>query len=326
MRMRMLSILERIQQGLFLPLLSTPTHNGGWLAPAQLLERQQQWLQAGVTPDSYDLTLALLRIPISEREALAAQPQLHSELRNALRYIVGADSTIEQMDTALFQVALYAREPVRTSTTLNLGPGSIFDQIYEDETNRWRAIALPALRESVFAVGIRWAAKLVQDGVQSHDEGVRTYFEFLTESGAPLERKALILIAIGLIIVDRQCQRFARDAMTIAIDEGRLDTQALGREISAFLYSENSKPERLAKSLKEVARKGKLYTDAVRQVIEYALPGDPTLAPAGLIAVLELLNQLLSGNKMQNEETQKFLQSMPPGGKAGKVITELLRR
>ncbi len=255
MRLRMLSILERIQQGQYLPLLSAPTHHGGWLEPSQLIERQSQWHQAGVKPDSYDLTLALLRIPASEREALALAPELHNELRNALRYIVGADSTIEQMDTALFQVALYAREPVKTSTTLNLGPGSIFDQIYEDETNRWRAIALPALRESVFAVGIRWAAKLVHEGVQSHDAGVRTYFQFLTEPGAPLERKALILITIGLIIGDRECERFARDAMTIAIDEGRLDTQRLGCEISAFLYSENSKPERLAKSLKRLLAK-----------------------------------------------------------------------
>ncbi len=63
-------------------------------------------------------------------------------------------------------------------------------------------------------------------------------------------------------------------------------------------------------------------------MIEYALPGDATMAPPGLASVLELLDQLLSGRggALQNKETEIFLQSMPPGGKTGKLIKNLLRR
>lgn len=58
----MLQALAFIEKGIFLPMLSTPTHLPCWIEPVTFIDRLMQYQQVGQTPDPADLQLALARI------------------------------------------------------------------------------------------------------------------------------------------------------------------------------------------------------------------------------------------------------------------------
>src|SRR5690606_21590493 len=57
----------RVRRGVALPLLATPTHRGGHLAPAAFERRLRAWREAGETIEPHDALLALSRLPPDER-------------------------------------------------------------------------------------------------------------------------------------------------------------------------------------------------------------------------------------------------------------------
>jgi hypothetical protein len=328
MQGRLNHILVRVRSGLSVPLLSAPTHQGGWLDPAVFMERQRAWRKADAAPDEYDMAIALLRLPPNSYGELAAQPQLAPILTSALKYLSGEGSIDENTENIVWQAVKDAKPPVNPSEARVLSNDGLLCGAHDRISVRWRAIVAPSLRACEFTVAIRTAALLVSHPMQSHEHQVRDQFELLTESGAPFDRKALLLLNIGLIISDAESESFARDALILAIEEGRLDPSKLGHEISLFLYSERSRPKRLCKSLAEVARVSELHSVAVRQIIEHSLPGDASMAPPGLSSLLELLYELLiaSGGQLETDEARKQLELLNKGGKTGALIKQLLAR
>ena len=322
MALRMFHILERLKCKTFLPLLSTATNLGGWIDPARFLEREKAWLEAKSIPDQYDLILALLRIPSSGLEALDISPLLKKqEVRNSLKYLTGVDAALIKKGSSLGMLACYFREP----PGFEFIKGTIFEECSDIALLRWIAIACPTLRESFFAAGIRRAAPLL-DYLSSDYRIIKVYFELLTNSGAPLEKKALTLLSIGLISPDPECCGLARDAVIIAIDERRLDLPKIACEISAYLHSQRSKPKRLAKSLHEIARVSELHAAAVVRIIELSLRGDPAQTSKELSSILELLHELLASQAavLDDADARSYLQSIRRGGKTAQLAKQLL--
>ncbi len=66
---RLQAIEERLREFISLPLLATPTHGGGWIEPAVLIDRIQRWQAANRPLDEADLVLALLRLAPERRGA-----------------------------------------------------------------------------------------------------------------------------------------------------------------------------------------------------------------------------------------------------------------
>jgi hypothetical protein len=72
------------------PLLSAPTHAGGWIAPHALVERWLIRQEAGAEMDSHDQVLALLRLaPEGRDEARGAAKAIKGEGGAALRFALG---------------------------------------------------------------------------------------------------------------------------------------------------------------------------------------------------------------------------------------------
>jgi|GEM_PF-2545561 len=112
------SIIKRIRTRRPFILLSTPTHQGGWVDPTVLVDR---WLQFRNTeekdPIETDAILALLRLPHDSREEaldkLRNEPaRKPTEFELALRYALGDDQVKIGKDIRLWAAAARARAPM----------------------------------------------------------------------------------------------------------------------------------------------------------------------------------------------------------------------
>jgi Family of unknown function (DUF6493) len=110
---RVRSISRRAAARQAAPLLSTPTHAGGWINPRVLVERIRQRYGAPFADDEFDIELALLRLAPEHRDsALQAAGGLSGKFGAALRYALGSsDDEPIGSDASLWATAARARAP-----------------------------------------------------------------------------------------------------------------------------------------------------------------------------------------------------------------------
>lgn len=108
---RLVVLATPIPGGHALPLLSAPTHLGGWIAPAALVDRWLTWQKAGLEPDEHEQVLALLRLAPEERAAgLGAAAAIRGEAGAALRFALGQEVELGR-NAALWLAACRNRQP-----------------------------------------------------------------------------------------------------------------------------------------------------------------------------------------------------------------------
>jgi hypothetical protein len=87
---RLGAIAAQVARGRALPLLSAPTHRGGWITGTALVARWLEWQRAKVAPDRHEQVLALLRLaPERRAEALPAARELEGEAGRVMRHALG---------------------------------------------------------------------------------------------------------------------------------------------------------------------------------------------------------------------------------------------
>lgn len=93
------------------PLLSAPTHAGGWIEPRVLVERWLAWQRSGVEMASHEQVLALLRMaPEGRDEARAAAKAAEGDAGEALQFALG--ETIKTgRNPSLWLAAWRSRQP-----------------------------------------------------------------------------------------------------------------------------------------------------------------------------------------------------------------------
>lgn len=105
-----LAVAKRIATRNAFQLLSTPTHQGGWIDPRDLAKRVNAW--NGTDPDMHDVILAMLRLaPENRDDALKSLSKNPSEWHNAIRHALGADKVVIGKAGALWAAAARARSP-----------------------------------------------------------------------------------------------------------------------------------------------------------------------------------------------------------------------
>ncbi len=70
---RIRAVRARILKGTYLPLLATPTHEGGWLMASALVDRLCALTEQDATPGTLDLVQSLLRLAPDGRESAASK-------------------------------------------------------------------------------------------------------------------------------------------------------------------------------------------------------------------------------------------------------------
>ena len=106
---RLKLLAQRVSRGRAIPLLSTPTHLGGFIDPRVLVQRA---LAGTDLTDAFDQILALHRLaPEHRAEALADAGPVAGEFGAALRHALGGDEAIGPT-AALWFAAARARSPL----------------------------------------------------------------------------------------------------------------------------------------------------------------------------------------------------------------------
>lgn len=109
---RLAGISRLIHRGVTLPLLSTPTHRGGWIAPGEFVSRLEAWQRAGELCDPDDFCLALLRLASENRgPALNRLQDLIGEVADAARHALGEEDTVIGPTAPFWIAAARARTP-----------------------------------------------------------------------------------------------------------------------------------------------------------------------------------------------------------------------
>jgi hypothetical protein len=325
MRKRMLEILKRVRNGKFLPLLSSPVYTGCWIDATTLAERHRLWSVAGVEPDEIDQMVALFRLPVTERTSEQVFGERGTKLKEGLEKWEKVVQEQSLADQRYIDVVSKTSERYELERAVDIGDGALFNKMSDYTTIRWAIGMVPVMREAVFSLGVNWGVPLI-DYFCASDRDVIAYFEMLTDSGAPLARKAYVLMLVGFLMSEPGISGYARDAAILAIDERRLDPIQFANRVAQFLHSGRDMPKRLAKSLREVSRVSGMHADAVVQVICNSLKGDSKDLHKEASVVLELLLELLveSGAKLDHDGARQYLQSVNTGGKTAKIIKSLL--
>ena len=137
---------------------------------------------------------------------------------------------------------------------------------------------------------------------------------------------ALLLLVLGLGTNLPDERGLAAQALTAAIEDGRIDDVKLGEVMGRLLLTGLVQRKHWASALGQVARVSPLHAQVVRAAIERSLRGDPSHAPQDLYALLELLRELVfeAGDGIHSETARAFLQQLKRTTRAGKAAQVLL--
>ncbi len=189
---------------------------------------------------------------------------------------------------------------------------------------RWAGSVWPQCWEPWFACG----AFLIGCNLDWWEAswGNRAYLEPLLEPDVPLRHMGLTLLTLGLAAKEPGESGLATDALIAAIDDGRLDGLQLGARMSALLALCRIKPPRWAKTLAEAARVSPLHAAVVTRALERMLANLPDPVPKDLLALLELLTELLiaGGKGLALPEARASLGALQASGKTAKLAREIV--
>lgn len=133
--LRWLELAQRCAERRALPLLSAPTHRGGWIDPTILAERALTRARAGQDLERFDQIQSLLRLsPDGRAAAKKRAAKVPGEFGAAFRYALGGDEPLGN-DEALWIAACRARDPFGSDAAVgkrfpDLGPNAAEASVY----------------------------------------------------------------------------------------------------------------------------------------------------------------------------------------------------
>lgn len=236
-----------------------------------------------------------------------------------------------------FRVTLGVDPPVPDDACPEI-PTVLFYEDHEADANalRWLATVWPGGREAWLAKGA-WMIGANLDWWEAEWEN-RVYLEALLDPDTDLGGMGGILLGLGLATKEPGESSLATDALIAGIQDGRVTGASLADVLSYLLTlgvdpaPDTTRPggvinaSRWAKTLAGAARVSPLHAAVVHRALQRTLGSAPSLRPADLAALLELLRELSVslGAAIDDPATRQYLAGIKAGGKSGKLAQALL--
>jgi hypothetical protein len=339
---RFRSLSQRCVTRTAAPLLSAPTHRGGWIDPIVLVDRVAN---TGVVDDD-DLAQALMRLaPDRAAAARDGLSETRDEVSAIIRAALGED--IEIPASNAFPAAWDAIRVLRSPTAPKREPfegHSIWAEPSPQkspitllteasprdsspdapDTRRWLSLAWPANREPYYEWLIAIKRTPSDSRMDRYEEPIGSVLETMLDPDEPLGPNAIELLAraLGSLPADRL---YAADVVIEAITTRRLDCDLLGTSIARILTEEGAAPTRWAEALGHVAPTGPLHSHELQQLLETTIGNLDTHDPR-MTKMVDLLRVVAqdSDARITNARTREWLQAEKTTSKLGKSARQLL--
>lgn len=351
---RLIALARSAALGHGRPLLSAPTHRGGWIDPRSLAVR----LAGSPVVEDDDLAQALLRLPPTDHaRALSLLPATGSEALQALRAAlgdrgVGAPEAMQlpatwdavsviRGDRVIMEAPLDGPRPWAPGTpspthvvTRRLSPVRVLTRAAPETTfpgdlnfRRWLSFACPRDLGPYFGYALaQW--RLAERHPYWMSRGEREAI------GPPLAAMLavdtalgplgyeLLAIALGATTRDRL---LATDVVIETITDRRLDTDQLGASIARELQSVDAVARRWGESLRDVAHVSPLHAHELQRLLETVLENlNDTHAPEARMVELLRLVAIDGDARVASPQARVRLEAVPRGSRAGRAAKEAL--
>ena len=243
--------------------------------------------------------------------------------------LVVRDSTSFYGGFALeIEPALGESTSVELPTVLILRTMSLFSWSGRSEPAmlRWMATIQPGDRETWSVTGSLPIARNID--WWSAEWANRAYLEPFVDAVTTIGPHARTLIGIALGAKEAGERGLAGDVASLALADGRLVAATLAEGLSGAAALACDRPNRWALSLADVAAASEDHASAVAEAIGRALPALADRAPARLVPLLRLLDELLAGTGDRVFETARpsLERLAAAGGQAARLARSIQAR
>ncbi|MDA0183057.1 DUF6493 family protein [Solirubrobacter phytolaccae] len=311
--LRLYEASQRVVRGEARPLLSLPTHAGGWIEPRVLLDRMHE------DPDPIDLAQALLRLAPEGRDHALRRVRRHTKRGPAAE----AARAAREPDRFAVEVVYDDAEPLNQRVKVLIdGPRVKHDgplaEYVDTQRRRWSGAPVwsvwPERRDIACACALPELLQNLESG-SGRDTDVGVLLEALLDQPLPPLALRLLVQALGSAY-DRE-HIAAVDVLIAGIQDGRVDATALPPDDLARI-----KPNRLAARLQTVADGGPLQRAVVRDFLDAHVAAVPE-RPA---ALLVLFDELSAQTGVGPQRSRAYLETLSGTSKAAKAAKALLAR
>ena len=313
---RALEVAERARRGVPRQLLSFPTHEGGWIDPERLEERERGGGRVFNRPDPADRFTARLRR--LSGPAIELTPQ--QTVGRAFMFGKAPDRVGVRIDCVppnLKQV-----EAVVSGALRMLGRDE--SEWYLEDTlwptgdalgARWLCTLLPGNPEVQFARALTAIVDFIDRNPYRHSEAA---LELVFDPNVPVRDPGWTAVAAALLAKSPDLQRIGTDIVLVTISDGRFDPVRLGAGIAWLLRAGFGTITRIEAPLRDAARISPLHEGQVLRALEALLGAAPEgqrslHAPIGL--ALDLATA--SGTGLQDDGARDAIARI--GDKASKT-------
>jgi hypothetical protein len=268
---RVVEVAGRARKRSAAPLVSVPTHRGGWIDPEALATRSQP--KSGVFrrgPGSFDLLVARLRA--LSATPIALMPQLTvGRSRWGLKpprrvgvQILSMPPELEEVHGVVQSLRWMGRDEVDWYF------GDPQFPVEDALGARWLLTLLPAFPEIQFARALTAIVDFVDVNPYRHPEVV---LEWMLDPGMPLRDPAWTAVAAAFVAKSPDLQRAAADVVVATVADGRFDAERLGHGLAWLLASGFGTLSRIEGPLRDAARVSPLHSAQVLRALEAFLAG-----------------------------------------------------
>jgi hypothetical protein len=291
------------------PLLSTPSHQDGWLHPDVLTSRLTG------RPGRHELALAAHRLPDDARARLGVPPvpartwsfevQTRTSGAYSFRALHRFPVPVAEGDALTDHLA--NSEPFHAA--VRPGPELAWFLTATPTDPRW-CLADGAVQLSADLDNNRMAAP--------HFAGLRPY--------VPAGHELYMLIAVALAAKGASARASAADALVDTITDGRFDAAEMGAAWAALFPTGLIGAKRAAGALNAVVSVSPMHAGAVREAMTASLRGDPAAYPGDIGTWLGLMVELYAerGTSVTDPNARTWLTATTRGGSVRKHRKRLL--
>lgn len=315
------SLIAQAATGLGLPPLSAPTHHGGFIDPRQLEARIAAYQQAGASISASEQAFARMRLPPANTDAktpITFDWQVTSSDPNDGGYVfhtlhvTGSPKPhpIGDHDYATLLCAKHA-------TGLRWG------NEHEAAHIRFAASLQPADLEPFFAEAARALGNNL-DWWEAEWQN-RAYLDVLLEPTTPMTLMACLTLALALAGKEPGQTVLAVDALARGVQDGRLNTTALGETLARVWATPLVKGPRYGKSLAAAAQAHATMPAAVFALLCAMVEVNPEAPRKDMAPLLELLLELKLAHQLSlPPNTCAALAAMRLSGKSKAAAQSIL--